>query len=542
MTLALDDVLERADEETLAALVGPGAAQLLAALGSMQGDAVDLLDVARRLHPPASILLDAAHRRRVLPLLRPQEATALVAALDVPVPPGISSYAVLATLAVPRGSLVEARLLAFFGASVPERPPPAPSSATAAAGYGLFPHQRAAMQRAAALLDASPHRVMLHLPTGAGKTRTAMHVVCRHLRERPAGTRGVVLWTVYGEELCEQAASEAERAWRHLGDRPVEVVRLWGDHPLVLPEGDAIVVASLPRLYAVAIRCIADIAAIARAATLVVVDEAHQAVAPTYRAVLDAVVANAPGTGLLGLSATPGRAALNPATDADALAAYFGGRKVTLETYGHATPIDFLVAEGFLARARFEALPCHGALGLTPSERDRLAQGLDIPASVLERLALDAQRNVALVHAIERLTGEHDRVIVFAATVGHADLIAGVLQARGTDACAVSASTPPGLRQSRLDRYRSPDTGRPMVIVNYGILTTGFDAPRTSAVVVARPTRSVVLYSQMVGRALRGPRAGGRETAHILTLVDRSLEGFGSVADAFTHWDDVWNP
>ena len=80
-----------------------------------------------------------------------------------------------------------------------------------------------------------------------------------------------------------------------------------------------------------------------------------------------------------------------------------------------------------------------------------------------------------------------------------------------------------------------------MVVVNYGVLTTGFDAPATSAAVIARPTRSLVLYSQMVGRATRGTRAGGNDEAEIVTVVDPHLPGFGSVADAFKNWEDVWD-
>ena len=57
-----------------------------------------------------------------------------------------------------------------------------------------------------------------------------------------------------------------------------------------------------------------------------------------------------------------------------------------------------------------------------------------------------------------------------------------------------------------------------MIVVNYGVLTTGFDAPAISAAVIARPTRSLVLYSQMIGRATRGTRAGGNAEAEIVTV------------------------
>jgi len=80
-----------------------------------------------------------------------------------------------------------------------------------------------------------------------------------------------------------------------------------------------------------------------------------------------------------------------------------------------------------------------------------------------------------------------------------------------------------------------------MVMCNYGVLTTGFDAPEISAAVIARPTKSLVLYSQMVGRATRGIKAGGNETCTISTVVDTNLPGFGDIAEAFMNWEDVWS-
>ncbi len=402
-------------------------------------------------------------------------------------------------------------------------------------GYGLFPHQRRALHEAADALDAPPHRVVLHMPTGAGKTRTAMHLVARHLCERKEN--GLVVWLVYGEELCEQAASEFETAWAHLGDREVHIARFWGDRALDVPT-DGLVIASLPKLYAMAMRRVGDLAALARAATLVVVDEAHQAVAPTYALVIDALTVGT-RTPLVGLTATPGRT-WNDLDADEALSRFFGRRKVTLRVDGYTNPVDYLVTEGYLARARFEPLHHDGALRLSAHEQNQVAHDLDLPAAVLRRLAADEQRNAAILGRIERLVRAHPRVLVFAATVAHADLLASVLRARGTEAYSVSAKTPPTARRQRLDRFLAPDD-RPVALCNYGVLTTGFDAPRTSAALVARPTKSLVLYSQMIGRALRGPRAGGNANAEIITVLDRALPGFGSVAEAFINWEDVWN-
>ena len=137
-------------------------------------------------------------------------------------------------------------------------------------------------------------------------------------------------------------------------------------------------------------------------------------------------------------------------------------------------------------------------------------------------------------------SGSHARVLVFAATVNHATLLAVVLQSRSIDAAAITSMTPRHERSRTIARYRNNDPGA-RVLCNYGVLTAGFDAPRTSATVIARPTKSLVLYSQMVGRATRGPRAGGSKEAEIVTVVDTALPGFGNMAEAFEHWEDVWD-
>jgi DNA repair protein RadD len=119
-------------------------------------------------------------------------------------------------------------------------------------------------------------------------------------------------------------------------------------------------------------------------------------------------------------------------------------------------------------------------------------------------------------------------------------MLAVVLRARGLHADVVTAETPRRDRERVIRGFRSQAPGA-RVLCNYGVLTTGFDAPRTSAALIARPTKSLVLYSQMVGRATRGPRAGGNASAEIVTVVDTALPGFGGVSEAFSNWEDVWD-
>ncbi|MEK8171505.1 DEAD/DEAH box helicase family protein [Streptomyces sp. M19] len=74
----------------------------------------------------------------------------------------------------------------------------------------VVPHQRRAAARVKELLYDGPRRVVLHLPTGVGKTRTGMNLIADHLRQHEPA---LVVWLARGQELLEQAAAEFERAW-----------------------------------------------------------------------------------------------------------------------------------------------------------------------------------------------------------------------------------------------------------------------------------------------------------------------------------------
>ena len=82
---------------------------------------------------------------------------------------------------------------------------------------------------------------------------------------------------------------------------------------------------------------------------------------------------------------------------------------------------------------------------------------------------------------------------------------------------------------------RKSDTN---IIINYEVLTTGFDSKNIQCVFITRPTQSVVLYSQMLGRGLRGPLMGGNESC-LLVDIDDNLEQFNNEM-AFSHFDDYW--
>jgi superfamily II DNA or RNA helicase len=273
--------------------------------------------------------------------------------------------------------------------------------------------------------------------------------------------------------------------------------------------------------------------------TLTVIDEAHQAIAPTYAAILTALHTKRPRNALLGLTATPGRSWSDIQED-QKLSDYFDASKVTLDVEGYDDPVSFLIEEQYLAKPIFRTLNSDAGLNLSEGDISDLSSAIDVPEHLLKKLGDDTQRNLKIIAAIEDLITRHRRVLVFAPSVRNARMLAAIITLRGHEAFVVTGTTNSSERERIIRRFRS-NTNRAMILINYGVLTTGFDAPATSAAIIARPTRSLVLYSQMVGRATRGVKAGGNAEAEIVTVVDPHLPGFGSVAEAFKNWEDVWN-
>ena len=401
--------------------------------------------------------------------------------------------------------------------------------------YGLFDHQRVAVNAIRPLLRNGERRAVLHLPTGVGKTRTAMHVVAEWLRaEEPS----VVVWLASGRELLQQASAAFEEAWMHLGSRPVRSSAMWGDQePALDGFTDGFLAVGLAKGWTMMSRDPNWAMRLSQHVRLVVFDEAHQSIAKTYKRLTEELTLDF-RCALLGLTATPGRTWADIDRDGE-LAEFYSRNKVTLDL-PDGNPINYLIENEYLARPKFRTLLAEPGFELSSTEMNRISSVLDIPRDLIAKMSMSEQYVTAVLQAIQDLLEHgHERILVFAATVDHARVLAAILLARKVHSSVVTSSTSKRARESAIRRFKSGN-GEPMVLVNFGVLTTGFDAPRASAVVIARPTRSLVQYSQMVGRAIRGPKAGGTEACEILTVVDPGLPGFGDVAEAFLNWEDVW--
>ncbi|WP_436842170.1 DEAD/DEAH box helicase [Streptomyces cyaneofuscatus] len=419
----------------------------------------------------------------------------------------------------------------FAGTRAPSLPPrvdvPGPTEFPR-----LHDYQERLATKVFAMLDRfAPQRGMLSLPTGAGKTRVAAEAVIRWVKS-VGELDGPILWIAQTEELCEQAVQSWSFVWSKVGaESSLTISRLWTTNEAG-PVNDRphLVIATDAKLR----NCLGtDGYAWLRKASLVVVDEAHVAISPQYTKILEQLGLTARETQrhLLGLTATPFRNTNDEETKR--LVQRFGAQRLDDGIFPSDDAYGELQKLGMLAKVDHRVL-MGGTIELTNDEKERADQMSLLSKAAEQRLADDHDRNKRILEEIVEMPSDWP-VLVFATSVAHAKFLAAKLKDRGITAASVDSATSTGERRKSIEDFRR---GRVRVLTNYGVLTQGFDAPATRAVVVARPTYSPNVYQQMIGRGLRGPGNGGKETCLILNVRD-NITNYGK-ALAFTQFEHLW--
>jgi DNA repair protein RadD len=397
----------------------------------------------------------------------------------------------------------------------------------------LKDYQHSVFNTTKQLLRPERARLVVQMPTGSGKTRTAMEVVCNVLNN--AGEGGIVAWVAHAEELCEQAISCFRQVWEHIGRRPARIVRLFGSHSTIITptDGSTLVVAGFQKLHSLTKRRSVELSTLAPKVQLIVIDEAHKVIARTFKEAAQSL--KGPETRIIGLTATPGRSAGDSAENA-ALASFFFGKIAEIQAPDGMNVLQFLRGHRVLSRARMETLRTARSYELTKVQLRALERDLDYPSGFLSSLGADDVRNVEIVRRLEALCKEDRQILFFACSVDHSRFICALLVYLGVKATHVDGTTQAQERMAAIEDFRS---GEVQVLCNYGILSTGFDAPKTDVVFVARPTTSVVLYSQMIGRGLRGPAIGGTAECLIVNVIDNII-GLPANEDIYDYFQDYW--
>ena len=315
---------------------------------------------------------------------------------------------------------------------------------------------------------------------------------------------------------------------------------MWAGQPQPLPTTDMhVIVATIQTLYAktthqtAAYEFLADF-------KLLVFDEAHRSIAPTFTSVMDELGLTrwrrAQEPLLIGLTATPYRGHDKEATAR--LVNRYGRNRLDSGAFQSDHPED-VIAElqsmRVLARADHEIIE-GGEFSLSDDERRQSEATPWLPRSVEDRIAGDADRTRRIIRDYHEHIGPNWPALVFATSVEHAQTVAALLTRDGVKARAVSANTETSVRRRIVEEFRA---GEIDALVNYGIFREGFDAPRTRAIVVARPVYSPNLYFQMIGRGLRGVKNGGNDRCLILNVRDNIANYERKLA--FSELDWLWD-
>ncbi len=533
--MKLDNIINRFDITIFAEIIGNDALSIVSTINDIPLNKESYVRIFHSLYSEESIIDIKKTRDIIIDVLNKEECDSLVNHLGESFNDRIDIYTQLKSICDRKSK--RSALYAYFGITESllegrthiylEK---------CSVGYPLFEHQRRAISDIKKIFSNDEKRVMLHMPTGSGKTRTAIHLICNHL---VSNEPTIVVWLANSEELCEQTYAEFKKAWMFLGNREINAMKYWGGSDEDITKfQDGLIICGLQKLNSLTVRDSNPICYLGVKASLVLIDEAHIAVAETYRRTLNFLtVIGVNETKLIGLSATPGRTWNNIDAD-DELASFFNKKKVTLRISGYDNPIDYLVDNGYLSKVIYSNLFYGKGNELNKHDIDLLSVSTEVPVSILRKLSEDKLRNICIINKIRELLSRHNKIIVFAPTVEASDILAKSLQALGIIAFSVTDKTLPNDRYAFVNKFKNSDT--PIVLCNFGILTTGFDAPKTSCAIIARPTMSLVLYSQMIGRAIRGVKAGGNKESEIVTVIDNSLPGFKSVSDSFINWEDVW--
>ena len=385
-------------------------------------------------------------------------------------------------------------------------------------------------------------RCLVALPTGGGKTRVAVESIAwwmfdRYDRERDVADHGTVLWLAHTEELCEQACACFKQVWESREDVvPSTLIRFWGPYTSDLPAQHRTLARSLRRpsvlvttpqrlvnlLEGRAQGSAAVLADLTAALGLVVIDEAHRAAAPSYRRVLESLAPPDRPVSVVGLTATPFRMEYlgdDPEEGTRELKEIFHRLVEPVRTLGESPRIT-LQEMGVLARPVFATIRTPTTIRLPdpPSSPLLSEQELERLDRILAIRTDNTPRRLAVLHHLLPLVRDPaNSVLYFGPSVRDAECMAFLLRQAGAPAAVLSGATRDVTRRQVVNDFKQ---GELRVLCNCEVLTTGFDAPRVTHVVMARPTVSRVLYEQIVGRGLRGPRFGGTETCGVIDCED----------------------
>lgn len=416
--------------------------------------------------------------------------------------------------------------------------------------YELYDYQYMIKQQAINDLsnkDKDLYKILIHMPTGTGKTKTTMHIISHYLNFITKG-QGIVVWIAHSDELLMQAYETFKNVWSHLSLFDINVYKGWVEFPNTLEDG--ILFTSIQALQKKYGKHVFE--EISNKASLIVFDEVHKSGAEITKKCVDSLMKknNEYGKKFIGLTATPGRTTeVSKANalfsedfdhiigiDVDKINAISLSANEARNYRGSKDPIRYFQEQGYLSNIEKQMLEFE----IDPKVLIQLKKELqndneNYSDNLVKKISLSKARNDKIIEELVKLNKEQIPTIVFACSLQHAKLLSAFLKMLNIENSLVYGDMASTDRKRAIDDFKK---GKVNIIINFEILTTGFDSTNIKCVFITRPTKSVILYSQMIGRGLRGPKMGGNENC-LLIDVQENLYSYNENA-AFKHFNSYW--
>jgi superfamily II DNA or RNA helicase len=368
------------------------------------------------------------------------------------------------------------------------------------------------------------NRFIIQMPTGAGKTYTALEGVVDRLRS--PGFDKFIVWIVDSNELAEQSFLAFKELWKTKGDRRLRIFRLFKDF-----EDDysnysngGVVFTSFSKFHPAIVSQSSSVNYLVNNTSLLIVDEAHTSVATTYEECIRRFINN-DVTNIVGLTATPGR---SNEEETEELSKLYSRSKIGLRgdnlNEPLSSPLTYLQDEGYLATIKPVQLDTD--FTFTDNDENRL----------LKSLAGSDDRNELILKQIQLADKKHESTIVFACTLDHVYALYILCKANNIDVNYIIGDIEQSERIGIIERFKKKEF---YILINLDILSKGVDVPNINKLIITRPVSSPILYSQMIGRALRGVKNGGNKVNTIVNIKD-NLTNYVNESFLYSWFDENW--
>ena len=379
-----------------------------------------------------------------------------------------------------------------------------------------YSHQIAAKKNLDIINQLDSFSTLVVLPTGVGKTYTAS----TWLLKNAINENKKILWIAHRQMLIEQALeSFKEYAYtEYVPYRNSFKFRIISGHKHhdrmvdIEPYDDLLLVSkdSAGRKLDKMDKWLEN-----QSEVFLVIDEAHHATAKTYRKIIDYLDERVDKNeqGQLAKIFHDGVEDGKPVVNASGIT-----YDVTLKE---------LIGRGILSTPSQESIETDFVVDeLSASDLRSITHSDILPSDLMEKMGNEKARNNLIVNKYVEEQDRYGKTIVFAMNKEHAVALNGVFKKHGVKSDFIISSVQNDLGitidQTRndeiIEKFKNDEID---VLINVNILTEGADIPQTKTVFLTRPTTSMIRMTQMVGRALRGEKAGGTKDAYIVSFVDK---------------------